>query len=81
MTRNRRWRLCGTRFHFTLATCATALAGETRTWSDKSGKFSITAELIAVQQGHVVLRTGRRPATHRAGQEPQHATIRISSKD
>jgi hypothetical protein len=41
---------------FTLVTCTTALAGEPRTWTDKSGKHSITAELVAVQQGSVVLR-------------------------
>lgn len=34
----------------------TAAFGETRTWSDKSGNFSIAAELVAVQHGNVVLR-------------------------
>ena len=38
-----------------VATCATAFSGETRTWTDKTGN-SITAELIAVQDGNVVLR-------------------------
>jgi len=38
-----------------LLTFATAFAAP-RTWKDKSGKFSISAELIAVQDGHVVLR-------------------------
>ena len=38
------------------ASCGTALAAESRTWTDKSGKFTITAELIAVQDGNVVLR-------------------------
>ncbi len=47
---------------FTLVTCASVAyssvaRGETRTWSNKSGKFSITAELVAIQQGNVVLRT------------------------
>jgi thiol-disulfide isomerase/thioredoxin len=41
---------------FAFATCATALSGETRTWTDKTGKFKITAELVAVQDGNVVLR-------------------------
>lgn len=49
-----------TRWHFAaplvaLLTFATALAAP-RTWKDKSGKFSIDAELIAVQGGHAVLR-------------------------
>ena len=54
MLRNTRWRFCV----LVLALVpAAALAGESRNWSDKSGKFSITAEMIAVQQGNVVLRT------------------------
>jgi thiol-disulfide isomerase/thioredoxin len=56
MIRNRRWRLLALGFTFILLTCANAAAGEPRTWSDKTGKFSITAELVAVQQGNVVLR-------------------------
>jgi peroxiredoxin len=36
-------------------TCATAIAAEPRTWTSKSGG-TITAELVAVQDGNVVLR-------------------------
>jgi len=53
MNFNSRWRLAA--IGVTLVTF-TAAFGEPRTWSDKSGKFSITAELVAVQQGNVVLR-------------------------
>lgn len=54
MTRSKHGRWCA--LIFTLATCATAAYGEPRTWSDKTGKFSITAELVAVQHGNAVLR-------------------------
>jgi peroxiredoxin len=40
---------------FLCATCATTVAGETRTWTSTSGA-TITAELVAVQGGNVVLR-------------------------
>jgi peroxiredoxin len=43
-------------FALAVATCGTALAAESRTWTDKTGKFTITAELVAVQGGNVVLR-------------------------
>jgi thiol-disulfide isomerase/thioredoxin len=54
MLRNTRWRW--TALALSCLTCTSALADESRTWTDKSGKFSMTAELIAVQQGQVVLR-------------------------
>lgn len=41
---------------FTFVTVA-ADAAESRTWTDKSGKFSIDAEVVAVQRGSVVLRS------------------------
>jgi len=43
-------------FVLAVATGGTALAAESRTWTDKTGKFTITAELVAVQDGIVVLR-------------------------
>ncbi len=55
MLRNRRWRLVPLTLIFLVG--ATAAFGAPRTWSDKSGKFSITADLIAIQHGNVVLRT------------------------
>jgi thiol-disulfide isomerase/thioredoxin len=55
MLRNRRWRLVPLTLIFSLG--ATVAFGAPRTWSDKSGKFSITADLIAIQHGNVVLRT------------------------
>lgn len=54
MLRITRWRW--TALAITCFVCDAALAAESRTWTDKSGKFSMTAELIAVQQGNVVLR-------------------------
>ncbi|MGD9636018.1 MAG: redoxin family protein, partial [Pirellulales bacterium] len=49
-----RWRLAA--LLATVVMGATAFAAP-RTWKDKSGKFSIDAELVAVQNGHVVLRS------------------------
>jgi peroxiredoxin len=39
-----------------LVTCARGVSGESRTWTDKTGKFTIAAELVAVDGGNVVLR-------------------------
>jgi hypothetical protein len=55
MTRNRRWRFWA--LVFTLVSCSGVAWGEARTWSNKSGQFKITADLVAVQRGNVVLRT------------------------
>ena len=55
MTRNRRWRFWT--LVIILFGCASATYAAPRTWSNKSGKFSITAELVAIQHGNVVLRT------------------------
>jgi hypothetical protein len=42
---------------FVILTTASTASAEPRTWSDDSGKFSITADLVVIQQGNVVLRT------------------------
>jgi hypothetical protein len=55
MQRNRRWRSVA--LTFILLSTASAASAEPRTWSDDSGKFSITADLVVIQQGNVVLRT------------------------
>jgi thiol-disulfide isomerase/thioredoxin len=55
MIRNTRWRWFV--LAFGTVACTTAVRAESRTWSDKNGKFSITADLVAVQRGNVVLRT------------------------
>jgi len=39
-----------------LATFAQAAAGEERVWTNATGKFTVTAELVEVQRGEVVLR-------------------------
>lgn len=53
MSINLRWHLAALGVLFLSVAAA---FGASRTWTDKSGKFSITAELVAVQRGNVVLR-------------------------
>lgn len=55
MQRNRRWRLIVV--GAVLFATASVVWAKPRTWSDDSGKFSITADLVAIQHGNVVLRT------------------------
>ena len=54
MARLTDWRPCAVAI--ALLTLSGAASGQERTWTDATGKFSITAELLNVHRGDVVLR-------------------------
>ncbi len=54
--------------------CTAARTGETRTWTNQTGEFTIDAELVVIQQSHVVLR-------HADGRQITVPLTKLSGKD